>query len=68
MSVWQRVAARQPHWLVGVIVLILLAGIGFWNWRATRPVELRIGLFAGSNWNVPEGDSYAVVDEAIQHF
>lgn len=40
----------------------------FLGWYLTRPKVLTVGLFAGSNWNVPEGDSYALLGEAIKRF
>ena len=40
----------------------------FLGWYLTRPKVLTIGLFAGSNWNVPEGDSYALLEEAVKRF
>ena len=40
----------------------------FLGWYLTRPKVLTVGLFAGSNWNVPEGDSYALMEEAIKRF
>lgn len=33
-----------------------------------KPIILRIGTFAGSNWDVPEGASYAYLDEVIAQF
>ena len=66
MRSWQ----RWKHWhriLTGSFCLLLLIIAGSWYWHS-RPVELRIGLFAGSNWDVPEGDSYAVIEAAIQQF
>ena len=60
-KIWHKLLAAS-------LCLLLLAVGGGWYWHLTRPVELRIGLFAGSNWDVPEGDSYAVVEAAIQRF
>ena len=40
----------------------------FLGWYLTRPKVITVGLFAGSNWNVPEGDSYALLEEAIKRF
>ncbi len=40
----------------------------FLGWYLTRPKVLTIGLFAGSNWNVPEGEPYALMDAAIKRF
>lgn len=31
-------------------------------------IVLNIGIFAGSNWDVPSGDSYKVIDQAIETF
>ena len=40
----------------------------FLGWYLTRPKVLTVGLFAGSKWDVPEGDSYAMLEEAIKRF
>ena len=34
----------------------------------TRPVELRLGFMAGSYWDAPNGNCYAVIDMAIERF
>lgn len=67
MRHWQPVKVWHKLLAVSACLLLLIAG-GSWYWHLTRPVELRIGLFAGSNWDVPEGDSYAMVEMAIQRF
>ncbi|HBE80752.1 MAG TPA: sugar ABC transporter substrate-binding protein [Firmicutes bacterium] len=36
--------------------------------RITQPVVLEFGVFAGSNWDVPNGKSYEITDEAIANF
>ena len=35
---------------------------------AVQPVTLKVGLFAGSVWEVPAGDSYTLADAAIEAF
>ena len=35
---------------------------------AVQPVTLKVGLFSGSVWGVPAGDSYTVADAAIEAF
>ena len=40
----------------------------FLGWYLTRPKVLTVGLFAGSNWNVPEGEPYALIETAITRF
>jgi multiple sugar transport system substrate-binding protein len=34
----------------------------------SREITLELGIFAGSNWGVPSGDSYKLYDEAIALF
>ena len=52
--------------LLAVALLLLLAGM--LAYQQQKAVELRVGVFAGSNWDVPDGDSYAVVEAAIKRF
>lgn len=52
--------------LLAVALLLFLAGMLAYQQQKT--VELRVGVFAGSNWDVPDGDSYAVVEAAIKRF
>ena len=44
--------------------VILLFAVHFWR----QPVILTIGVFAGNNWNVPQGETYAIIDEVIRTF
>ncbi len=34
----------------------------------SREITLTLGLYAGSSWDVPNGESYQVIDQAIQKF
>lgn len=49
-----------------VFLLIMAAILVLKNYRHDVVVEL--GMFAGSNWNVANGDSYHTVDKAISIF
>ena len=31
-------------------------------------MTLKLGIFAGSNWNVPQGETYAIIDDVIKNF
>lgn len=53
--------------LLGFLVMAILF-MGWYGWRQLHPKVLHIGVFAGSNWQVPAGDSYSIVDEAIRQF
>ena len=35
---------------------------------SSRTVTLTIGIFAGNNWDVPQGEPYAIIDELIKNF
>ena len=37
-------------------------------YRFSSPTTLTIGIFAGSNWDVPQGEAYAIIDEVIKDF
>ncbi|BEU86777.1 extracellular solute-binding protein [Selenomonas sp. TAMA-11512] len=48
------------------LLLVLLAG--YCAHALTRPTELRVAVFAGSHWEVPENAPYHVLDAAIERF
>ena len=37
-------------------------------YQARSQVTLTIGIFAGSNWNVPQGETYAIINEVRKNF
>ena len=57
---------RSIFFAVAGIVLLLLAAVAYYVQGQER--VLRIGVFAGNNWGVPQGDSYAVLDAAVEGF
>ena len=44
--------------------VIILAAM----YQARSQTTLTVGIFAGSNWNVPQGETYAIIDEVIKSF
>lgn len=50
------------------IVFILIVIMIFWCCHAMKPITLRIGVMAGSVWDVPESDSYSLLNQAIKEF
>lgn len=48
-------------------VAALIAMI-FFYWQMSRPTTLTIGMFAGNNWDVPQGEPYAIIDAVIEEF
>lgn len=63
---WRK-AEKLKGWAALVLLLCFLAGWLAWHQSRAEP-ELRIGLFAGSNWDVPSGESYAVIERAVEKF
>lgn len=51
-------------------IYFLLAVIGFCSIFACipKPIHLKMGIFAGSNWEVPMGDTYKLIDDIIDEF
>lgn len=54
----------NKKWILLFLSMICLLTMICWP----KPVVLRLGIFAGSNWDVPSGESYRVIDEAIERF
>ena len=53
--------------LTAIIVLTAVC-LTMVAYSRTRPVELRLGFMAGSYWDAPNGNCYAVIDAAIERF
>ena len=47
--------------LLAVVCVLLII------WQPQK-ITLKIGIFAGSNWNVPNGDCYKIIDQVIERF
>ncbi|MBQ6298040.1 MAG: extracellular solute-binding protein [Selenomonadaceae bacterium] len=50
--------------LIAVVVIAII----FLYYMASRPTTLTVGIFAGNNWDVPQGETYAIIDEVIENF
>ena len=65
-AVW----ARETR-LSAAVLLILLAVTVWAGWyagRLNREIVLTIGVYAGSYWETPNGDSYQILDDAVRRF
>ncbi|WP_231385241.1 ABC transporter substrate-binding protein [Candidatus Stoquefichus massiliensis] len=51
-----------------LIILILVIGCVLTLVCWPQTIVLRIGIFAGSNWDVPSGDCYVIIDQSIERF
>ena len=52
---------------VKIVILVILIIGGFIYYNNQKRV-LTIGIFAGSNWDVPTFDYYKMIDETIARF
>ena len=57
----------QRRCAFALLVLLIAALLVAWLVQRSSPV-LTVGIFAGSNWGVPQGEPYAVIDRAIEKF
>ena len=55
----------RRRWL---IIALTAATVLSMLYFGSRTPVLRIAVFSGSNWDVPEADSYSLLDEAIAAF
>lgn len=55
---------RKP----AAIALCALLVIACCFYLMPEPVHLRLGIFAGSNWNVPDSMTYRIVDQVIAKY
>ena len=50
---------------LAIVLVFCLAGMFYY---VQKPIVLTIGIFAGSNWNVPSPKSGKIIDDAIKRF
>ena len=55
----------KKRWFIFMMAVTLILTIITWK---PKEITLNLGIFAGSNWDVPSGDSYRVIDNAIERF
>ena len=58
---------RKKILSAAVIFILIICAVTF-NYRSNQTKILHVGIFAGSNWNVPQGEPYALIDEVIKNF
>ena len=59
--------SRRRLFLAVAGIALLLFAAGAYYLKGQERV-LRVGIFVGSNWEVPHGNNYAVIDAAIREF
>ena len=61
---------KQPAIIAGIfaVAILILAVPARFFLHPTPTIELKVGIFSGSSWDVPTGKSYAVVEDVIARF
>lgn len=58
---------RKKKLLIGCLAFVLLL-VYMLSHDPSRHITLKLGMFVGSNFDVHNGDSYAIIDETIELF
>lgn len=54
--------------IIGCIVIMLAFPLAFYISNRDKEITLELGIFAGSNWDVANANSYVIIDKAIEKF
>ena len=59
--------SKGKRW--GLIAILLVVLAAWYVYDATsRSITLRLGIYAGSSWDVPNGNEYKLIDQVIARF
>jgi len=59
---------KKIGFIIGCIGIFIALSLAFYINRKNKTVTLEIGIFAGSNWDVANANSYVIIDKAIEKF
>ena len=51
-----------------ILLLLIFFGAGYHQYASSRPVVLKIALYSGNSWGVPQNFAYAIYDKAAEIF
>ena len=61
--------SKRKKWTIGIGLLCTAALlIGGYLYQQNKVTVLEVGIFAGSNWDVANANSYVIIDKAIEKF
>lgn len=61
--------SKRKKWTIGIGMLCAAALLlGSYWYQKNRQIVLEVGIFAGSNWDVANANSYVIIDKAIKKF
>lgn len=58
---------KGKQYIILALMLVLLVGI-IYRYNPDRSITLRLGIYAGSSWDVPYASPYAHIDQVIKRF
>ena len=59
---------RKQLWKWAAVLLLLILGLYLARYVGSQETVLTIGVYSGSYWNTPNGNSYQILDDAIAIF
>lgn len=59
---------KYYKWLLLPLLVIVVGSAAFIYHQTHQKIILKIGIYAGSSWDVPNGNDYKVIDTAISRF
>ncbi|MDK7309703.1 hypothetical protein [Lactobacillus jensenii] len=54
--------------IVTIFLLLLMGSVTYFAKISSEPKTLTIGVYTGSYWDVPQGDSYHMIDYVVKKF
>lgn len=59
---------KQRHTLLALAILIALSAIFIFDQAKAKDKSITIGFFVGSNWDVPNSESYTIIEDVIKRY
>lgn len=60
--------SKKRYWIILIISSLLVISTVIYIIKRDKAVVLEVGVFAGSNWDVANANSYVIIDKAIERF
>ncbi len=59
---------KPALYVIFIALLLILSGLVFRQYFKNRPVVIKIALYSGNSWGVPQNFAYAIYDKAAEIF
>ena len=67
---WMGIKMKRKMMITVILLIVIIAVLfcGYKVYRNHNPIILEFGMFAGSNWDVANANSYVIIDKVIAQF